>query len=488
MLRRIFILSALFALSFSLISIVQPVFAQAQSDVRITNVNKRSEHVDIKNFGGVAQDLNGWILRSEKGNQDCGLNGSIQPNQSIRIYALASDSGRGGINCGFGGPIWNNSERDPAVLINAQGQEVDRSGGGTPVNPAPTPIPQATPVPSPTAPPSPTTPPPSSDNGDDCVIPDSGPWPPCASGGGGGAPNPPANGGGSNPPSSGSGQPCPSSGAWPAGCVPPNSGGGNNPPSSPPPSNSDGSGGCVIPDSGPWPPCATQGGGSSSPAPAPPSNGGGNSGGCVIPETGPWPPCATQGGGSSAPSNPPAGGSAPTSGNRISGNGDDVVTVQRTRQMQLVRIVGNQCERFFSVWSLNSDLDEVDLLVVDTENYSGVTLIDMEIYDTLAGFEIEAECAWSIEFLPISAARLLSRPGNVGGANDDIVAVQSGGRLQVSGNSAERHFAIWAYDATGRSLDLLVNTTDSYSGTVQVPNNTRYLQITAKGGWSLTYP
>ncbi len=39
-----------------------------------------------------------------------------------------------------------------------------------------------------------------------------------------------------------------------------------------------GGGGCVIPASGPWPPCAT----------------GGNTGntGCVIPASGPWPPCA----------------------------------------------------------------------------------------------------------------------------------------------------------------------------------------------------
>ncbi len=64
-----------------------------------------------------------------------------------------------------------------------------------------------------------------------CVIPESGPWPPCATGGNAAD------------------------------------------------SNSD----CVIPERGPWPPCATGGGGSA------------NSGGCVIPERGPWPPCATGG-------------------------------------------------------------------------------------------------------------------------------------------------------------------------------------------------
>ncbi len=54
--------------------------------------------------------------------------------------------------------------------------------------------------------------------------------------------------------------------------------------------NGGNSGDCVIPESGPWPPCATNGG-----------NSDGNSDECVIPESGPWPPCATGGGGNTPP-------------------------------------------------------------------------------------------------------------------------------------------------------------------------------------------
>lgn len=82
--------------------------------------------MDIQNTGGNDVDLGGWMLRSEKGSQDCYLGGVIAAGQSLRIYALASDSGLGGFNCGFGGPIWNNSEPDPAVLFNADGVEVSR--------------------------------------------------------------------------------------------------------------------------------------------------------------------------------------------------------------------------------------------------------------------------------------------------------------------------------------------------------------------------
>lgn len=72
-----------------------------------------------------------------------------------------------------------------------------------------------------------------------CTIPESGPWPPCATGGD---------------------------------------------------ASTGGSGDCVIPASGPWPPCATGGGSGGS------SGGGSSSGDCVIPASGPWPPCATGGG------------------------------------------------------------------------------------------------------------------------------------------------------------------------------------------------
>lgn len=112
----------------------------------------------------------------------------------------------------------------------------------------------------------------------DCVIPESGPWPPCATGG-------------STPPASEGDCVIPETGPWPP-CAT-GGGGGGTPPASD-------SGDCVIPESGPWPPCATGGGSGGGTPPA------SDSGDCVIPESGPWPPCATGGGGSPAPAPAPA--------------------------------------------------------------------------------------------------------------------------------------------------------------------------------------
>ena len=129
---------------------------------------------------------------------------------------------------------------------------------------------------------------------EDCVIPSSGPWPPCATGGGGAA----STGG-----NQGSGNDCviPNSGPWPP-CA--TSGGATG---SPAPGGNQGGGGssnsgdCVIPSSGPWPPCATSSGGASSGNAAPGSSADDD---CVIPSSGPWPPCASSGGGRPAPAQP----------------------------------------------------------------------------------------------------------------------------------------------------------------------------------------
>lgn len=80
----------------------------------------------LENVGGAAENLNGWNLVSERGNQGCALYGVLEAGDTVEVWARSEDADRGGINCGYGDNIWNNSEPDPAVLYNAQGVEVNR--------------------------------------------------------------------------------------------------------------------------------------------------------------------------------------------------------------------------------------------------------------------------------------------------------------------------------------------------------------------------
>lgn len=92
--------------------------------IRIKTVNKEEEFVDLENIGSQPQDLSGWRLISEKGDQACSLSGMIMPGETLRVWA--DNPNGGGYNCNFGSQIWNNSESDPAILRDNQGQEVSR--------------------------------------------------------------------------------------------------------------------------------------------------------------------------------------------------------------------------------------------------------------------------------------------------------------------------------------------------------------------------
>ena len=94
----------------------------AGPDVRIVAVDKRAEVVDIANLGLGEEDLTGWTLVSEQGDQVCALSGTLAPGATLRIWALARDAHRGGYNCGFEDPIWNNSQLDRATLYDEDGR------------------------------------------------------------------------------------------------------------------------------------------------------------------------------------------------------------------------------------------------------------------------------------------------------------------------------------------------------------------------------
>ncbi len=91
--------------------------------VQIATVDKVLEFVDIQNGSNVPVDLSGWKLVSETGSQSCPLRGVLQPTETLRVW---SGKGNSGLNCEFPFNIWNDNQSDPAVLYDAQGQEISR--------------------------------------------------------------------------------------------------------------------------------------------------------------------------------------------------------------------------------------------------------------------------------------------------------------------------------------------------------------------------
>jgi hypothetical protein len=91
--------------------------------VLIIHVDKAAEYAEIQNFTSEPVNLRGWRLVSERGGEACPLRGTLEPDAILRIWARRGDPG---FDCRLGREIWVDNEADPAVLYNAEGEEVSR--------------------------------------------------------------------------------------------------------------------------------------------------------------------------------------------------------------------------------------------------------------------------------------------------------------------------------------------------------------------------
>jgi hypothetical protein len=89
----------------------------------IVSLNQAEEYVEIQNLTEAAVSLRDWRLVSETGGESCRLRGTLEPDAVLRVW---SRRGAPGFDCRLGRDIWSDDEADPAILYNAEGQEVSR--------------------------------------------------------------------------------------------------------------------------------------------------------------------------------------------------------------------------------------------------------------------------------------------------------------------------------------------------------------------------
>lgn len=168
----------------------------------------------------------------------------------------------------------------------------------------------------------------------------------------------------------------------------------------------------------------------------------------------------------------------------FTGSGDAVVDITKANEPMLVHIVGNAGRRFFAVQSYDTTGNQLDLLVNTTDPYDGVRPLDFMANELTTRFQIQAVGKWTIEVLPLTAARVLEVPGTITGIGDDVVILRGGkpDTAKIKGNAGGRFFAVQGY---GARRSLLVNTTDPYDGTVILSNDTAIIEVRAIGEWSI---
>lgn len=171
-----------------------------------------------------------------------------------------------------------------------------------------------------------------------------------------------------------------------------------------------------------------------------------------------------------------------------SGTGDDVVEISKPDEglPALLVINGNREGRHFAVIARDNSGSRIGALVNTTEPYRGIVPVDLPPRTETTLLEINASGNWSVDVYSIGVAQKSDVPSTFEGEGDNVLWVEGDPtRARIEGNTSSRHFSVIAYDGSGNRLGAKVNTTDPYSGTVIIPNETLLLQISAVGGWSV---
>lgn len=168
----------------------------------------------------------------------------------------------------------------------------------------------------------------------------------------------------------------------------------------------------------------------------------------------------------------------------FSGSGDSIVDVSKSDAPMIAIIQGNDESGYFGVTTLNTNNEQVDLLINTTDPYLGVVPIDFQTGELTTRFEVKATGGWRIDLLPLTSAEKLSVPGQFIGSNDNVLILEGvpPDVATITGNADSRYFGVFGY---GSYSDILINTTDPYQGQVILKPDTLVLVIRASGEWTI---
>lgn len=164
----------------------------------------------------------------------------------------------------------------------------------------------------------------------------------------------------------------------------------------------------------------------------------------------------------------------------FTGVGDDVVRVRLTEHGVIkARYRGDSN---FAIWTLNRRGAKKELLVNTIGTYRGVVEFEAGPRSKkISAIQVEADGPWSMRLKRLVGARNW-RKASTSGLGDNVLQVFRRRLTLTAAYAGENNFAVWALDAEGHKLDLLVNTIGDYRGTTVMPAGTRYVSITAGSG------
>jgi hypothetical protein len=135
----------------------------------------------------------------------------------------------------------------------------------------------------------------------------------------------------------------------------------------------------------------------------------------------------------------------------------------------------------FAVWSLDTNVQQLDLLVNTIGAYSGTVLFDKRSNQHTESLQITADGNWTVTLHSIHALRTFSGASTTG-HGDDVLAYRGNAGAATITHDGSSNFAVWTY---GDQTNLVVNQIGAYNGTVRWTKGPELVTVTADGNWSI---
>lgn len=133
----------------------------------------------------------------------------------------------------------------------------------------------------------------------------------------------------------------------------------------------------------------------------------------------------------------------------------------------------------FAIHTIDSNNENLDLLVNEIGNYAGTTLYD-DRRGQPARLRISAGGGWTVTVSPVSSAEVME--GTASGRGDTVLLYDGGAADFAISHEGSSNFAVTMH---GNDQGLIVNEIGSYQGTIPVRGGPAVIEIKADGDWSI---
>ena len=163
------------------------------------------------------------------------------------------------------------------------------------------------------------------------------------------------------------------------------------------------------------------------------------------------------------------------------GSGTKILKIDKPEPGVVLITMTHDGSSNFAVWSLDGNLEQMDLLVNTIGNYKGTTVLDLNDGEETARLDISADGNWTVTLSPLASAKRFT--GSAEGTSDDVLIYEGPVGVATLTHKGDSNFAVWFYSTS--SSDLAANEIGNYSGEAVIPEGPTLVEVETEGKWSI---